>query len=214
MNTNNPNNSEILELYQDLELKSKVEELLDACTAVMQKEPVYGFHHRFYVPGVIGLVQQFIVEKKMNEFVCKPFYKDQNYFEFGSLFDSSKGVCEMLVQSKEKYSTDDELYSKQCETLIKVYELLLTSWVRSCPEIATYCNHKYTEDTLISVAGIFNLTLSENLKQIGYVESEKQSESGGNFKKEMQGVFYQIAGYFLNCLLLALVFGLGSLIFS
>jgi hypothetical protein len=67
---------------------------------------------------------------------------------------------------------------------------------------------------LISIAGICNEKLSESLKLIGYVEVEKKTKSGSSFKKEMQGVLYQMAGYILNCLLFAALFSLGILIFG
>ena len=153
MDTINPkmtDYSEILSIYQDDELKSKIKGLFDALTAIIDKEPVYGFGHKFYVPGFIGVIQQSIVEKKMDDFASKPYYEEQNYYDFANVFLKSNEVCEMLVRSKQTYATDDELYGKQCGTLIKIYDLLLNAWINTCPEVATYCNLKYDDNTLIS----------------------------------------------------------------
>ena len=65
--------SNILNLFSDQELKNHIETLLVATEEISKKERVSGFHHSFYVPGWIGLIQQSIVEKKMNKFVVQPF---------------------------------------------------------------------------------------------------------------------------------------------
>ncbi len=215
VNANNVDYSEILNLFQDKELSEKILELLKAGVEISQKEPVIGFHHSFYVPGWIGFIQETIVEKKMNKFVELPFYHDKNYYEFGNWFSiGSKEVAEMLVKSKETYNTSDELYEKQCMAINNLYTMLLNSWVDCCPEVATYCNQQYTQDTMISPAGLMYKNLCVNLKPLGFKEGEAKSSSGKSFVEDVKGGLYMIAGYVLNCLLLAAIFGLGSLIFG
>ena len=71
--------SNILNLFPDQELKNRIETILVATEEISKKERVFGFHQRFYVPGWIGLIQQSIVENKMNKFVVQPFYDEKNY---------------------------------------------------------------------------------------------------------------------------------------
>ncbi len=92
--------------------------------------------------------------------------------------------------------------------------MLLNSWVDCCPEVATYCNQQYTQDTMISPAGLMYKNLCVNLKPLGFKEGEAKSSSGKSFVEDVKGGLYMIAGYVLNCLLLAAIFGLGSLIFG
>lgn len=92
--------------------------------------------------------------------------------------------------------------------------LLLNCWIDCCPEVATYCNQDYIENTKISPAGIMYKNLSANLKQIGFKKSEGKSKSGKSFVEDVKGGLYYIAGYILNILIFAAIFGLGSLIFG
>ena len=207
--------SAILDLFPEGELKNRILELLEAAFSISQKTPVIGFHHRFYVPGWIGLIQESVVEKKMNRFVEQPYYKNMNFYEFGNWFSlGSKEVADLQIKSKELYNTDVDEYTKQCNAINTLYMMLLNLWIDSCPEVATYCNQAYTENTLISPAGLMHKNLCTFLKPIGFKESEAKSSSGKRFIEDVKGGLYFIAGYLINILLLAGIFGLGSLIFG
>ena len=56
--------TKILSLFDDQELRKHVESVLDATEDISKKERVSDFHHCFYIPDWIGLIQQSIVEKK------------------------------------------------------------------------------------------------------------------------------------------------------
>ena len=74
---------------------------------------------------------------------------------------------------------------------------------------------KYTENTLISPAGMVYKGLEENLKELGYGQSDDSSnDSKSSVKDEAKGCLYSIAGYILNILLLAAIFGLLGAIFG
>ena len=205
--------SNILDLFSDQEIKSHIETILVATEEVAKKERVSGFHHSFYVPGWIGLIQQSIVENKMDKFVAQPFYGGKNYFEYADwLIEQSKTIAELQVKYKPEGENIDDTYENQCGTIRKLFNLALNEWIDVCPEVALYCNKKYTENTLISAAGIVQNAYTENLKSIGYVVLPSQSDK--KFTDEIKGGLYFIAGYILNVLILAAIFGLGSLIFG
>lgn len=205
--------SNILNLFSDQEIKSHIESILVATEEVAKKERVSGFHHSFYVPGWIGLIQQSIVEKKMDKFVTQPFYGGKNYFEYADwLIEQSKTIADLQVKFKPEGENIDDTYENQCGAIRKLFNLALNEWIDVCPEVALYCNKKYTENTLISAAGIVQNAYTENLKSIGYVVLPSKSDK--KFTDEIKGGLYFIAGYILNILILAAIFGLGSLIFG
>ena len=203
----------ILSLFPDPELSARVEDILRATEVIANKEPVYGFHHKFYVPGWIGVIQQQIVQNKMDKFSTQPYYLDKNYFQYADwLIEQSKEMADLLMRSKPEGDEENEDYNKQCNALIKLFNLAFDCWIDSCPEIATYCNREYTENTLISPAGIVQNAFKESLGPIGYKTTSPKS--GRKFVDEVKGFFYMIASYIINLMLLAAIFGLGSLIFG
>lgn len=205
--------TEIISLFQDPEIASRVEALLKATDVISKREPVYGFHHKYYVPGWIGIIQQMIVENKMNKFSSQQFYDDKNYLEYADwLIKLSKEISDLQIKYKPEGEKIDLDYEHKCNTLIKIFNVTFEAWIEACPEIATYCNHEYTENTLISAAGIVQNAFIENLGAIGYVVQPSKSER--KFMDEVRGQLYYIAGYIINVLLLGLIFGIGSTIFG
>ena len=79
----------VLDLFDSDEIKSLISELIDATDAISKKQPIIGFHHKFYVPGWVGLFQLMAVESKMSKFEQQPFYKDMNYLAFADWIISS-----------------------------------------------------------------------------------------------------------------------------
>lgn len=205
--------SDILGLFSDPELKNRIESILVATDAISKKESVSGFHHRYYVPGWIGLIQQSIVEKKMNKFALQPFYGEKHYLEYADwLIDQSKTVAELQVKYRPEGDRVDDSYEKQCKVIRKLFSYALNVWIDACPEVALYCNREYTENTLISAAGIVQNAYEKNLKPVGYYVIKSKSDR--KFTDEIKGGFYYIAGYILNVLIVAAIFGIGSLIFG
>ena len=57
--------------------------------------------------------------------------------------------------------------------------------------------------------------LEENLKELGYEQSDDSGQgSNSSVKDDAKGCLYSIAGYILNILLLAAIFGLLGAIFG
>ena len=206
--------SEVTSIFQEVELKNLVIELLEANETLSKKEPVTGFNHNFYVPGWIGIIQGWIVQSKMNKFSKLPFYKEKNYLEFANWFSSSsKNAVELLVNSKDMYETDEVIYKKQCDVLIGIYMTLFNNWIRCSPEVATFYSYEQN-NMLFSAAGLIHKIMGPNLARIGFNEKESEKKQETSFVQDVKSGLYVIAAYFINCIVLAVIIGIGSLIFG
>jgi len=207
------NYKDILDYFPSPEAKSRVEELVYVIDALSKKTPVKGFHPSFYVPGWIGAIQQMTVESKMNNFSSKSYYKQMNYLEFGDwIIKNSKEMAELQLRNK---AADPEMAELQSESIIRIFDVIVALWINYCPEIATYCNIEYLNNTLISPAGMVHKGVSENLKSIGYSRNEK-SEGGINnsFSEFSKNILYRLVGFILNIIILVFVFSIISAIFG
>ena len=77
------NLNNVLDLFPSREMKDQLNDIIRVINDISNKRPVVGFHHSFYVPGWIGIIQTTIVESKMNKFESRTFCKNMNYYEFG-----------------------------------------------------------------------------------------------------------------------------------
>lgn len=208
---NNYNN--ILDMFPERSMKEKLNDIIVVINELSQKTPVVGFHHSFYVPGWIGVIQIMFVESKMNKFASQTFCRDMNYFEFGDwIINKSKEIADF----QKKTSTDDtQMTQSQNDAIIRVFKVLAALWMNYLPEVSTYHSIKYTENTLISPAGMVYKGLEENLKELGYEQSSDSGQgSKSSVKDDAKGCLYNIAGYILNILILAAIFGLLGAIFG
>lgn len=204
-----PDYSAVLNLFSDQEIVSRVETILAATESIAHKEPTYGFHHKYYMPGWIGLIQQRIVEKKMAKFTSQPFYDGKNYLEYANwLIEQSKSIADLQLQYKPENNLVDEQYEKQCKSLRDLFNLALELWIDACPEIAMYCNQQYDENTLLSPAGVVQNAYSTYLGPIGYVVLPSNKKR--KFTEEVKSSLYHLAGLILNFILLFLIYCLIS----
>ena len=203
----------ILDMFPTREMKDKINDIIVVINELSQKTPVVGFHHSFYVPGWIGFFQIMAVESKMNKFASQSFCRNLNYFEFGDwIIDKSKEIAEL---QKGMTTDDTQMTQSQNEAIIRVFKVLAALWMNYLPEVSTYHSIKYTENTLISPAGMVYKGLEENLKELGYEQSDdSERASKSSVKDDAKGCLYSIAGYILNILLLAAIFGLLGAIFG
>ena len=208
---NNFNN--ILDMFPEREMKDKLNDIIIVINELSQKTPVIGFHHSFYVPGWIGFFQMMVVENKMNKFASKTFCRNMNYFEFGDwIINRSKEIANL---QKESSTEDIQMTQSQNDAIIRVFKVLTALWMNYLPEVSTYHSIKYSENTLISPAGMVYKGLEENLKQLGYEQSnENEQGSKSSVNDDAKGCLYTIAGYILNILLFAAIFGLLGAIFG
>ena len=193
-----------------------LEKLISVEQEISQKQPVVGFHHRFYVPGWIGFIQECIVEHNMGKFVDDVFYDKMNYLEFGNwIATSSKKICELLlIEAEQKNYKDSELFQQQANAIIELFNTLTLSWCRCAPEVvSTYTVGKADDDYITSLAGFVYRELENNLKPLGYpqsIEKEPTFYEGPSFRD----VGNQLLSYFCNLLLIGIIFFIGSLIFG
>jgi hypothetical protein len=136
-----------------------------------------------------------------------------NYFEFGDwIINKSKEIVDL---QKEMTTDDTQLAQSQNEAIIRVFKVMTALWMNFLPEVSTYHSIKYTENTLISPAGMVYKGLEENLKDLGYEAGDDSGQaSKSSVKDEAKGCLYSIAGYILNILLLAIIFGILGAIFG
>ena len=200
-------------MFPSSEMKEKLNEVILAIDELSRKTPVVGFHHSFYVPGLIGYIQQLLVESKMNDFALQKFCRGMNYYEFADwIVDKSKEVVEL---QKQTVATDKELEQTQAEAISRVFQVISTLWMNCSPEIATYYSIEYGENRLISPAGVVYRGIESNLKELGIEYTDnKKGDSGHSFKESAQNLFYMIAGYILNIILLASIIGIIGAIFG
>ena len=203
----------ILDMFPTREMKDKINDIIVVINELSQKTPVVGFHHSFYVPGWIGFFQIMAVESKMNKFASQTFCRNMNYFEFGDwIINKSKEIVDL---QKEMTTDDTQLAQSQNEAIIRVFKVMTALWMNFLPEVSTYHSIKYTENTLISPAGMVYKGLEENLKDLGYEAGDDSGQaSKSSVKDEAKGCLYSIAGYILNILLLAIIFGILGAIFG
>ena len=203
----------ILDMFPTREMKDKINDIIVVINELSQKTPVVGFHHSFYVPGWIGFFQIMDVESKMNKFASQTFCRNMNYFEFGDWIINKS--MEIVDLQKEMTTDDTQLAQSQNEAIIRVFKVMTALWMNFLPEVSTYHSIKYTENTLISPAGMVYKGLEENLKDLGYEAGDDSGQaSKSSVKDEAKGCLYSIAGYILNILLLAIIFGILGAIFG
>ena len=211
------NYKNFLDIFTSDDVKNKMSDIVKVTEELAQRTPTIGFHHNFYVPGWIGVIQMMFVENKMGNFSKEPFYDGKNYYEFGNwIINTANDVAELHVANKpEDYYDNNESFELQSKGIVHAFNVMTNAWIACCPEVATYRNLKYTADTVISPAGMVFKSLEANLKNLGYPQSS--NEHCGNessIKEETKGFLYQMAGYILNILLFAAIFGIIGSIFS
>ncbi len=71
------------------------------------RTPIVGLHHRVYVPGWIGIIQQIIVEHKMNKVAEQTFScAGMNYYQLGDwIINKLAEIAE--IQSKSEVTDPD-----------------------------------------------------------------------------------------------------------
>lgn len=204
-------NKDLLSQIPDGELKKLLQELIVANDSLANKEPMFGFHYKFYVPGWIGLIQESIVESKMQKFDQKVFYDGRGYIGFANW------LCEKANAVAKCYSEIENMEngkSSECKKLVlAIFDLTIENWVKCCPEIATYCNIDFSDNTKISPIGWVHYKLASTLQEFGYPQFDNKSPKS-SFVSEMKAQSYFIIGYILNVIILACVFGIIGTIFG
>lgn len=205
---------EQLSVFHNEELKSRLTELVDACIELSQRTPVVGFHHRFYVPGFIGFIQEKIVENKINKWESQIFYKDKNYEEFGSwIVDITTKVVKLHLDEKpiEDNGADLTIYNAQSQVIIELTHILLNVWSDCAPEVANTPNRIVKDKFIKSLYGIIYNEAAVELNKIGFRRPPVSKSSEPGCLGELRVLGIRILGYIINIILFSLIF---TLIFS
>lgn len=203
---------------KDIEVKKKMSEVYEAMEALSHKQPVNGFHHRFYVPGWIGSIQWFIVSLKMDKWCRQPFYKEKNYYEFADwIGDTAHSLHDYLNNSETKERAD---YEQHSDDIVSAIHLLMLMWVECSPEVAAFTDRDYRDETTgqeykVSIGFLLNKRIENEIgKQRNVAETTSKSSGWKDFKEEAKSFGYMIAGWFINIAIFALIAGLISAIFD
>ncbi len=204
-------NKDLLSQIPDGELKKLLQELIVANDSLANKEPMYGFHYKFYVPGWIGFIQECIVESKMQKFNQKVFYAKRGYIDFANWLSEKANAIAECYSEIENMKNEK---SSECKKLVlDIFDLTIENWTKCCPEIATYCSIDFGDNTKISPIGWVHYKLASTLENFGYPQFDNKS-SKSSFGSEMKAQGYFIIGYILNVIILACVFGIIGAIFG
>lgn len=204
-------NEDILSPFPDGELKNTLRELILANDSLAKKEPTYGFHHKFYVPGWIGLIQESIVESKMQKFNDKVFYAGKGYTFFVNwIAEKADAVAKCYPEIE---NMNDEKSSICKKMTVAIFDSVIENWAKCCPEIATYCSIDFEDNTKISPIGLSHYMLASTLQKFDYPQINSKPSKNG-FISEIKAQGYYIIGYILNVIILVCVWGIIIAIFK
>lgn len=200
----------IIEVISNETVKEKLTRIIEATEAISKKQPVLGFHHRFYVPGWIGLIQQIFVENKMDAFASQPFFKEKNYNEYAEWLITS--TTEVAQTIKEECAGQPELQHEQMKAACTVMVQAAETWAACALEVATMCNRQINEHTLMSLYGIVYRNIIDNMSETGNEISQSHNDS--SIGEDLKDGLYRIAGMILNAIILFGVIGIFGAIFG
>ncbi len=201
-------NEELLSSFPEGEMKKTLKEVIAAFECLLQKEPVYGFHHRFYVPGWICMIQLQCVKFKMNKFCKKNFYGGIGYRDFINwIADKANKVA----KHADEIQTFDEETNDSCKKqVIEIFESLAEVWYQCCPEVAVFPNC-YLNDKKISPYRFLQVWLAVILEDFGY---PKLKEDSAGVTKDFAGVAKDFAWHFAGYIINILTLGVLAFLFS
>lgn len=205
---------DILNIFTNTKVRNKMEEILGTIERLSLIKPTIGFHPKFYVPGWIGVIQNIIAGDKMDKWAKKTFCDGKGYYEYADwIINEANDIAKLQTGSR---MGDESSQQIQNETIIKVFHVWANLWLECAPEVATNFNIKVDDNTLTSVAGAMFSAFEEFFAPLGFnpTSKSKDNESWADFKKgikeDAKDTLYQFAGYFLNIILLCIVFGIIS----
>lgn len=197
-----------LEIFDNKEIKDILSEIIIACYDLPKCPRAVGFHHKFYVPGWIGFIQETIVNKNMHKWRSEVFYKGKTYDEFMFwMISSSEKLCELQISSKPANDMDEEdmlLYKQRKKAIVDTVDDLIKVWSSVAPEVVFQRNLKGDEDGPISPYKFVCDNVAIALEDLGYPKPYVSKNTGG-CRAEMRELFYRVAGMFINCLTLAAI---------
>ncbi len=196
---------DILSQFPDGELKNLLQELIVANISLANKEPTYGFHYKFYVPGWIGFIQECFAESKMRKFDQKVFYAGRGYRGFVNWIADKADAVERCSLEIDNMDEEKSCFCKQL--IVALFDSTIEEWAKCCPEIATYCNINLDGNTKTSPLGWIYYRLAFTLRNFDYPQIDSKSSKSG-FISGMKSLGYYVIGSILNVIILASVLGI------
>lgn len=198
---------------QTQDYRTHLEEL-DNMTQVLSMHPgKIGFVHKFIVPGIIGWVQEQIIEGKMNVEAQKNIYKDLNYYECGNkIIELTKILCEKRYNSTE--IIDKDLENPINTEILESVGSAIEKWGRIYPEIANWPNQEFEKDLKISPLGVIQIRTNHALCSIMDLPRERANRPKKTFLQGLKEDGYWALSMFINIILFAIIVGLIRAIFG
>lgn len=212
------NVQEIIGSIHENEIKEKMKELYEAMEVLSHKQPVTGFHHRFYVPGWIGSIQWLIVSSKMDKWCKQPFYKGMDYYEFADwIGDTAHVLHDYLNNPATKGRVDYEQHSNE---IVSAVYMLMYMWVECSPEVSSFTDRDYLDEATgqeykVSIGFLLNKRLEDEVgKPSLATDTTAKSSVWKDIKEDAKSYGYMIAGWLINLVIFLLIVGLISAIFD
>lgn len=205
MRTNSAAGS-LWEVFPSGELRDELSELVDTTEELRGRQPVTGFEPKHFIPGWIGMVQSYFVERKMERFNDTDFILGKGYWSFGTWLLNK--ACAVSGAASRQEDTGDKLTQEQCESIVMMFDSAVAAWVDCCPEMAgwRYIGRDYCELQRVQY------TLADILKSFGYpqVEDDGGENQGCMESLKEQGLY--IGGILMNLLIIAVIAGILQII--
>lgn len=188
-------------------------EELDNMAHVLSKLPVRtGLVPKFIFPGVIGVVQEGIIMRRIKRESQKAIYKDLNYYECGyEIIDLTESLCQIRCNSVEpidrslKHPANIEIYRSVANAI--------ATWHRVYPEIAQWQDQEYNMFIKTSALRIINTRTNHALCGIMDLQKVELNPPKMTILLRLKALGYYYFNMIFNLIVFALIIGLIYAIF-
>lgn len=197
----------ILQEFPECSLREMLVEVFQIIWQLSEREPVYGFAPKFYVPGWIGIIQNFYVSLKISRYNKEQFSCGKGYLDFaGYIVELSDRAAKLYGETEWK----DSVYKDRCgRVVVGVFDMLVVVWKECCPEVANFIEWPSKVSAYIWV----KLKFESSLEDCGYPKLNVDSEDSLSFSDDFKIRAYHFVGYILNVILFGIIIAIFSAIF-
>lgn len=188
---------------------------LDSLTSALKKQPQFvGFNHKFYVPGFIGFIQEWIVESKMNKVARTPIYNGKGYYACADkIMKLVDGACKSKKESAENFEKNNQ--DPESLQILTSASNALEAWVEIYPEIAYWMNRKINDRYITNAFGVIQGNIRESMSTIMDIPKDNfRPKYKTSFGSQMKSMGNQVLGMICNVILFALIIVLFATIFG
>lgn len=188
---------------------------LDELTSTLAKKPqTVGFVHKFFVPGMIGFIQECMVESKMSKAARQPIHKGLNYYECGDkIVEFTEKACDARKHSEDfKGKENDNLDNL---AILNSSFSAIEAWTHVYPEIAYWMNRRVGDNYVTCALGIVQKNVEHSISEIVDIPVEKRdARPNSSLSREMKAMGGQLAAMVCNVIVFAAIASLIAAIFG